>query len=603
VIEHGITTQQISVHQVYDVRRTIEMRTVALAALRRTEAEAAAIAQSAKLMRGNFQNPEIVMEHDIAFHEAIAAASHNPVFSLIVTAFSGVTRRTWEIGWRTRSSNEDQFNMIKRHEDIAKAIVKGDPRLAAEHMAEHFDKSVKALSMRGLPVIARHEDQRDRNHPHRRAAEPALGDSRRSISGLGETFYLSRTSRNTAEYVAPRVIGRDPLQIDLLSADLVGYLGFRSSGAEVRGNSAFDIALWDIFGKATGQPIAQLLGGFSRRSIRTYNTCAGTEYIKDAKGQTTANYGIGAKREYDDLNGFLTRAGELAEELLEDGITAMKIWPFDHAAEKTRGNDSSAADLKSALQPFEKIRKAVGDNVKVMLDCNQQWSLPRAIRICLELADMNPYWIEEPFVTVNILTPEHVRQSPARESQDLLREIPAVELPRTSSLVGGTAQIVSIRGVDEGRTGVLFGSLAAAGRRTTVPARSCSPRRRTCRSTPQRACPGKRACLLSHLVSRPGDRAAGSEERHDHRAAGAGVGTGAQPRPWQALHRPAPRLRRGGHLRNPREDYDEKTDCNASARRRTCRRTNRCPRRRAQHRLHAPLVSLEHLLAGGEEGL
>jgi iron complex outermembrane receptor protein len=58
--------------------------------------------------------------------------------------------------------------------------------------------------------------------------------------------------------------------------------------------------------------------------------------------------------------------------------------------------------------------------------------------------------------TVNILTPEHVKTSPARESQDLLREIPGIELPRTSSLVGGTAQIVSIRGVDEGRTAVLF---------------------------------------------------------------------------------------------------------------------------------------------------
>lgn len=150
VIEHGITTQQISVHQVYDVRRTIEMRTVALAALRRTEAEAAVIAQSARLMRENFQNPEIVMEHDIAFHEAIAAASHNPVFSLIVTAFSGVTRRTWVIGWRTRSSGEDQLKMIKGHEDIAEAILKGDPRLAAEHMAQHFDKSVKALLDAGI---------------------------------------------------------------------------------------------------------------------------------------------------------------------------------------------------------------------------------------------------------------------------------------------------------------------------------------------------------------------------------------------------------------------------------------------------------------------
>lgn len=58
--------------------------------------------------------------------------------------------------------------------------------------------------------------------------------------------------------------------------------------------------------------------------------------------------------------------------------------------------------------------------------------------------------------TVNVLTPQQVRQSPTREAQDMLREVPAVELPRTSSLVGGTAQIVSMRGVDEGRTAVLF---------------------------------------------------------------------------------------------------------------------------------------------------
>ena len=58
--------------------------------------------------------------------------------------------------------------------------------------------------------------------------------------------------------------------------------------------------------------------------------------------------------------------------------------------------------------------------------------------------------------TVNVIAPEQVRQSAARGSQDLLREVPAVELPRTSSLVGGTAQIVSMRGVDEGRTAVLF---------------------------------------------------------------------------------------------------------------------------------------------------
>lgn len=217
------------------------------------------------------------------------------------------------------------------------------------------------------------------------------------ITGLGETFYMSRTVEEYMhEYLAPLVIGRDPLQIDLLSADLVGCVGFRSSGVEVRGNSAFDIALWDIFGKAMGQPIAQLLGGFTRQSIRTYNTCAGTEYIKEAKGLTTANYGLGTKKDYDDLNGFLTRADELAEELLADGITAMKIWPFDHAADKTRGNDISAADLNAALQPFEKIRKAVGDRMDIMVEFHSMWQLLPAMKIAKALTPYVTYWHEDP---------------------------------------------------------------------------------------------------------------------------------------------------------------------------------------------------------------
>lgn len=219
------------------------------------------------------------------------------------------------------------------------------------------------------------------------------------ITGLGETFFGAETvEAYIHEYVAPRVIGRDPLQIDLLASDLVGYLGFRSSGAEVRGNSAFDIALWDIFGKATGQPIAQLLGGFSRREIRTYNTCAGTEYIKKATGQTTANYDLStsAARAYDDLNGFLLRADELAHSLLEDGITAMKIWPFDMAAEKSRGQYISVPDLKRALEPFEKIRSAVGDKMDIMVEFHSMWQLLPAMQIAKALSPYQTFWHEDP---------------------------------------------------------------------------------------------------------------------------------------------------------------------------------------------------------------
>ena len=219
------------------------------------------------------------------------------------------------------------------------------------------------------------------------------------LVGLGETFFGAQAvEAYIHETVAPIVIGRNPLEIDKLSADLVGYLGYRSTGVEMRGNSAFDIALWDIFGKATDQPIAQLLGGFTRQDIRTYNTCAGTEYIKKATGQNTANYALnaGEVKGYDDLNAFMNCADELAISLLEEDITAMKIWPFDLAAEKSRGQYIEKADLKSALQPFEKIRKAVGDKMDIMVEFHLMWQLLPAIEIARALEPYDTFWHEDP---------------------------------------------------------------------------------------------------------------------------------------------------------------------------------------------------------------
>lgn len=219
------------------------------------------------------------------------------------------------------------------------------------------------------------------------------------LIGLGETFFGAQAvEAYIHETVVPIVIGRDPLEIDKLSNDLVGYLGYRSTGVEMRGNSAFDIALWDIFGKATNQPIAQLLGGFSRKDIRTYNTCAGTEYIKKATGQNTDNYSLKSEPAagYDDLNAFMNCADELAHSLLEEDITAMKIWPFDIVAERNEGQYISAGELKSTLEPFEKIRKAVGDKMDIMVEFHLLWQLLPAIEIARALEPFGTFWHEDP---------------------------------------------------------------------------------------------------------------------------------------------------------------------------------------------------------------
>ena len=217
------------------------------------------------------------------------------------------------------------------------------------------------------------------------------------LVGLGETFMGAQAvEAYMHEWVAPKLLGRDPLAIEARNRDLTGYLGWRGSGVETRGNSAVDIALWDIFGKAAGMPLYTALGGASRERIRIYNTCAGYQYIRSASNQTSSNWGVGATQgPYEDLQGFLHRADELAHSLLEEGITAMKIWPFDMAAEASDGQYISPEQLDTALEPFRKIRGAVGDRMDIMVEFHSLWRLPMARRIARALREFNTFWHED----------------------------------------------------------------------------------------------------------------------------------------------------------------------------------------------------------------
>ena len=101
-------------------------------------------------MRSDFKDAEQVMEHDIAFHEAIATASKNPMFGLIVGSFHVVTRQTWPIGWLARPSDAERLDSIAVHEAIAAAISERDPRRAVTKMGEHFDGTVAILLAAGI---------------------------------------------------------------------------------------------------------------------------------------------------------------------------------------------------------------------------------------------------------------------------------------------------------------------------------------------------------------------------------------------------------------------------------------------------------------------
>jgi galactonate dehydratase len=221
------------------------------------------------------------------------------------------------------------------------------------------------------------------------------------LIGLGETFFGGdAVAAYIHESAAPYLLGKDPLRIDEHSHVLRStYVGFSGSGAEMRGLSAIDIALWDIFGQVTGQPIHQLLGGLSRERIRTYNTCAGYGYVRARLNQITGQWqakGAVAEGPYEDFEAFLNHADELALSLLEQGITGMKIWPFDAYAEASKGTYISGPDLARALAPFRKIREAVGNRMDVMVELHSLWNLPTAKRIMAALEEFDPFWFEDP---------------------------------------------------------------------------------------------------------------------------------------------------------------------------------------------------------------
>ena len=150
MIEHGVHTDQINIQQIYDVRRTIETRIVTLAAIRRSDDEAAQIIALAAAMQADAGDPARLMEHDLAFHMALARASRNPVYALLIGSFQGITRHTWPIGWKSRPTQASRDLMLATHMDIARAVSASDPQGAVAAMVLHFDESVRALLMAGM---------------------------------------------------------------------------------------------------------------------------------------------------------------------------------------------------------------------------------------------------------------------------------------------------------------------------------------------------------------------------------------------------------------------------------------------------------------------
>jgi galactonate dehydratase len=214
------------------------------------------------------------------------------------------------------------------------------------------------------------------------------------VTGLGETYYVPGAVEAVIhDLVAPLVLGVDARRIEGVWQTLFACMNFHGwAGAEARALSALDLALWDLLGKRTGLPVATLLGGRVRDSIRVYNTCV------DAGP-------------YRDMQGWLERPAELAEELVAAGFTGMKVWPWDRFAPQIAselvtgpagwsamgpvGHDLTPDELAAGLACVEAIRGRVGSGLDVMIEAHSRWDVNAAIAICRALEPYGVAWIED----------------------------------------------------------------------------------------------------------------------------------------------------------------------------------------------------------------
>ena len=187
-------------------------------------------------------------------------------------------------------------------------------------------------------------------------------DTDEGVRGIGITFFggpLTPALRTAVDNLCGLAVGEDPLRVEAVSDRLrLAAGGAGPEGIFTLALAAIDIALWDIKGKALGQPVCSLLGGHRDRA---------DTYASGALGRPMS----------------LEYLAEAGPRLVESGFRQMKT---------QMGVEPTASREVARIRT---LREAVGPDIDVMCDVNQLWDVNQAIDIGSRVEEYRLFWLED----------------------------------------------------------------------------------------------------------------------------------------------------------------------------------------------------------------
>lgn len=188
------------------------------------------------------------------------------------------------------------------------------------------------------------------------------------LVGIGESGLSGRelAVQGAIEHLRPVLIGEDPRRIEHLWQVMSRGAFFPAGGAQSAAQSAIDIALWDIRGKALGIPVHDLLGGRTRERVKCY------AHVLEST-DTDA----------------VVRS---AQQLIEQGWLALRCG-IPMTGERICDPRKM---LHIGIEQFGALRAAIGPRIDLMIDLHTRFDLPEAVRYCREIERFDPYFVEDP---------------------------------------------------------------------------------------------------------------------------------------------------------------------------------------------------------------